>query len=100
MAAYAAVVSVMQIVDQLQRHPSPPISINNQQVQSLTQNVTFFQQFLEDYDSPHSYSVEADPLEMRIADAAYAAEDVIESYIVDEIQLRRSTSTQHDRTGY
>ncbi|KAH6793344.1 hypothetical protein C2S52_003821 [Perilla frutescens var. hirtella] len=36
---------------------------------------------------------EADPLESRIAEAAYAAEDVIESYIVDVILLAISTRT-------
>ncbi|KAH6778565.1 hypothetical protein C2S51_009877 [Perilla frutescens var. frutescens] len=91
MAAYASLVSVMQIINQLQHHPSPPISIDEQQVESLTEIVTFLQQFLE------GSTAESDPLEIRIADAAYEAEDVIESYIVDAIQLRRrrSTSSSH-----
>ncbi|XP_057801772.1 uncharacterized protein LOC131016951 [Salvia miltiorrhiza] len=88
MAAYAALVSLMHIIDDLERHHSPPISLNKHQVQSLTENVMFLQEFLEAYDSP--VSDEADPLEMRIADAAYAAEDTIESHIVAKIQLSRS----------
>ncbi|XP_057801569.1 putative late blight resistance protein homolog R1A-10 [Salvia miltiorrhiza] len=48
-------------------------------------------EFLEAYNS--SVSDEADPLEMRIADAAYAAEDTIESHIVARIQLSRSRET-------
>ncbi|XP_057770287.1 late blight resistance protein R1-A-like [Salvia miltiorrhiza] len=47
-------------------------------------------EFLETYRSP--VADEADPLEMRIADATYAAEDVIESHIVDMIKLHQSTS--------
>ncbi|XP_057800174.1 putative late blight resistance protein homolog R1A-10 [Salvia miltiorrhiza] len=88
MAAYAALVSLMHIIDDLERHHSPPISLNKQQVQSLTENVMFLQEFLEANNSP--VSDEADPLEMRIADAAYAAEDAIESHIVAKIQLSRS----------
>ncbi|XP_057802805.1 putative late blight resistance protein homolog R1A-10 [Salvia miltiorrhiza] len=52
-------------------------------------------QFLEAYISP--VSDEADPLEMRIADAAYAAEDAIESHIVAKIQLSRSRETIRGR---
>ncbi|XP_057802938.1 putative late blight resistance protein homolog R1A-10 [Salvia miltiorrhiza] len=91
MAAYAALVSLMHIIDDLESHHSPPISLDKQQVQSLTENVTFLQEFLEAYNSP--VSDEADPLEMRIADAAYAAEDAIESHIVAKIQQSRSRET-------
>ncbi|XP_057786710.1 putative late blight resistance protein homolog R1B-16 [Salvia miltiorrhiza] len=85
MAAYAALVSVMNVIDALQRHPRPPISLHNKQVESLTQKLTFLQQFLEGYNPHLGYTTETDPLESRIADAAYAAEDVIESHIVDQI---------------
>ncbi|XP_057802829.1 putative late blight resistance protein homolog R1A-10 [Salvia miltiorrhiza] len=95
MAAYAALVSLMHIIDDLESHHSPPISLNKQQVQSLTENVMFLQEFLEAYISP--VSDEADPLEMRIADVAYAAEDAIESHIVAKIQLSRSRETIRSR---
>ncbi|XP_047962159.1 putative late blight resistance protein homolog R1B-14 [Salvia hispanica] len=85
MAAYAALVSVMQTIHQIEHHPSPPISMDKKQVESLTEIVMFLQEFLEGYKSPYADSDEADPLEMRIADAVYAAEDVIESHIVDQI---------------
>ncbi|XP_047946966.1 uncharacterized protein LOC125193246 isoform X2 [Salvia hispanica] len=90
MAAYAALVSLMHLIDDIENHPSPPISLDKHQTRSLTQNVHFLQEFLQAYKSPVSDSDEADPLEMRIADAAYAAEDVIESHIVRKIQLDRS----------
>ncbi|XP_047957586.1 putative late blight resistance protein homolog R1A-3 [Salvia hispanica] len=86
MAAYAALVSLMQILDQIEHHPSPPISMDKKQVESLTEIVMFLQEFLEGYKSPYADGDEADPLEMRIADAVYAAEDVIESHIVDRIR--------------
>ncbi|KAK6125043.1 hypothetical protein DH2020_041221 [Rehmannia glutinosa] len=85
MAAYAALVSLRHIIEQLQHHPRPPISLHKLQVESLTERVTFLQDFLENYSC-------VDALEGRIADAAYAAEDIIESHIVDQIQAG-STST-------
>ncbi|KAL3619498.1 hypothetical protein CASFOL_037068 [Castilleja foliolosa] len=89
MSAYATLVSLMQTIDNIEHHHSPPITLPKQQVQSITQNITFLQKFLEAYNPQTSESCEelADPLEMRIADAACAAEDVIESHIVDTIQL-------------
>ncbi|XP_057801613.1 putative late blight resistance protein homolog R1B-12 isoform X2 [Salvia miltiorrhiza] len=90
MAAYAAIVSLMNTINQIEHHPSPPISIHKQQLESLTQILTFLQEFLESYKSPVADGDEADPLEMRIADAAHAVEDVIESHIVDKLQPRRS----------
>ncbi|XP_057803120.1 putative late blight resistance protein homolog R1B-17 [Salvia miltiorrhiza] len=88
MAAYGALVSLMHIIDRIENHPSPPISINKQQVESLIENVTFLQDFLDGYISPVVDDHEADPLERRIADAVYAAEDVIESQIVVQIDNR------------
>ncbi|XP_057776288.1 uncharacterized protein LOC130995151 [Salvia miltiorrhiza] len=88
MAAYGALVSLRQIIDRIENHPSPPISIDKQQVESLTQNVTFLQDFLDAYISRAVDDHEADPLEHRIADAVYAAEDVIESQIVLQIHNR------------
>ncbi|XP_047975170.1 late blight resistance protein R1-A-like isoform X1 [Salvia hispanica] len=93
MAAYAALVSLMRIIDDIETHPSPPISLDNQQVKSLTEIVTFLQEFLEGYKSPYEYSDKADPLEIRIMDASHTAEDVIESYIIDTIQLSAAAAT-------
>ncbi|KAL6577982.1 hypothetical protein OROMI_010310 [Orobanche minor] len=82
MAAYAALVSVMHIIDNLRLHPRPPISLHKEQAYLLTQKVAFLQQFLQLYNPNLPYSQEADPLETRIARAAYAAEDAIESHIL------------------
>ncbi|XP_047962162.1 putative late blight resistance protein homolog R1B-16 [Salvia hispanica] len=86
MAAYASLLSLMQIFHQLQHHPSPPISMDKKQVESLTEIVMFLQEFLEGYKSPYADGDEADPLEMHIADSVYAAEDIIESHIVHQIR--------------
>ncbi|XP_057801525.1 putative late blight resistance protein homolog R1B-23 [Salvia miltiorrhiza] len=99
MAAYAALVSLMHIIDTIEHHHSPPISIHKQQVESLTQILTFLQEFLQGYKSPVADGDESDSLEMRIADLAYAAEDVIESHIVDKLQLSRSKEAKID-TAY
>ncbi|XP_047943222.1 putative late blight resistance protein homolog R1B-16 [Salvia hispanica] len=105
-AAYAALVSLMQIIHELENHPSPPISIDKQQLVSLTEHVAFLEDFVERYDSPVDGN-EADPLERRIAHAAYAAEDVIESCIVDAIgdhdveteEGTTSSSGEEDESG-
>ncbi|XP_047978208.1 putative late blight resistance protein homolog R1B-14 [Salvia hispanica] len=94
MAAYAALVSLMRIIDDIETHPSPPISLDNQQVKSLTEMVTFLQEFLESYKSPYEYRDEADPLEILIKDATHAVEDVIESYIIDTIQLSAAATDE------
>ncbi|XP_042033998.1 putative late blight resistance protein homolog R1A-10 [Salvia splendens] len=96
MAAYGVLVSLMHIIETLEKHPSPPISINEKHIQSLTQNITFLQEFLDCYISPFADSHEADPLERRIADAVYAAEDVIESHIADQIHSGSTIVADHD----
>ncbi|KAL8538104.1 hypothetical protein ACS0TY_000164 [Phlomoides rotata] len=90
MASYAAVLSLMNTLDHINKHPSPPISLDPEQLQSLTQNLTFFQEFFERHSS--TGEEDDDVLESRIAAAAYAAEDVIETHIVDQIDHARSTS--------
>ncbi|KAL8538107.1 hypothetical protein ACS0TY_000167 [Phlomoides rotata] len=79
MASYAALLSLTHTLNQIKNHPRPPISIHQQQLHSLTQNLTFLINFLERYSGR-----EDEDLESRIADAAYAAEDVIEAHIVDQ----------------
>ncbi|XP_057763769.1 putative late blight resistance protein homolog R1B-16 [Salvia miltiorrhiza] len=81
-AAYATLVSAMNIINNLHHHPRPPISLPIQQVESLTQKINFLLEFLEGYNPHRAYSKQADPLESRIADAAYAAEYAIESQIL------------------
>ncbi|XP_057792725.1 putative late blight resistance protein homolog R1A-10 [Salvia miltiorrhiza] len=84
-AAYATLLSALNIINNLHHHPRPPISLPIQQVESLTQKINFLLEFLEGYNPHRGYSKEADPLESRIADAAYAAEHAIESHIFDQL---------------
>ncbi|KAL7135235.1 hypothetical protein ABFS83_11G079800 [Erythranthe nasuta] len=88
MAAYAALVSVLTIIDQIQNHPRLSISFDKNQIESLGEKVGFWLDFIE--TDTHGVIIEqAQVLERRIASAAYAAEDVIESHVVDQIQVAR-----------
>ncbi|XP_057763788.1 putative late blight resistance protein homolog R1A-10 isoform X1 [Salvia miltiorrhiza] len=95
-AAYATLVSAMNIINSLHHHPRPPISLHIQQVESLTQKIHFLLEFLEGYNPHRGYSNEADPLESRIADAAYAAEYVIESHIFDQFSNNGESMSYDD----
>ncbi|KAL8053662.1 hypothetical protein ABFX02_05G087300 [Erythranthe guttata] len=86
MAAYAAVLSLKYIIQQIQLHPCPPISFDQNQVDSLTDTLNFLQKFLEQGYPCVGISREAiDVFESRIADAAHVAEDIIETRVVDQI---------------
>ncbi|KAL7099413.1 hypothetical protein ACP275_09G083200 [Erythranthe tilingii] len=95
MAAYAALLSLKYIIQQIQLHPRPPISFDQNQVDSLTDNLNFLQDFLEGYSYGSREAVEV--LESRIKDAAHAAEDLIETRVVDQILVgeRMSSSDFH-----
>ncbi|KAL7115039.1 hypothetical protein ACP275_04G159400 [Erythranthe tilingii] len=85
MAAYATLVSILTIIDQIQNHPRLSISFNMNQLKSLGEKVGFLLDFIET-DTHGVIREQAQVLERRIASAAYAAEDVIESHVVDQIQ--------------
>ncbi|XP_057780130.1 putative late blight resistance protein homolog R1A-10 [Salvia miltiorrhiza] len=74
MAAYAALVSVMNIIEQMMSHPRLSTVFDKKQIESLG----------------GEGSREASDLESQIASAAHAAEDVIESHIVDQIHAGSS----------
>ncbi|KAL7153239.1 hypothetical protein ABFS83_04G153400 [Erythranthe nasuta] len=85
MAAYAALVSVLTIIDHIQNHPRLSISFDVDQLESLGKKVGFLLDFVEN-DTHGVVSRQVEVLESQIASAAYAAEDVIESHVVDQIQ--------------
>ncbi|XP_047948903.1 putative late blight resistance protein homolog R1B-17 [Salvia hispanica] len=97
MAAYAALVSLMNLMDQVQNHPLHSFSFDEKLIQSLLQNVSFLLDFIENYTS-HGGSNKAEDLESQIIGAAHAAEDLIESQLVDQI-LAGSTVNQ-DRKSF
>lgn len=87
MAAYAALVSLQNLMETIRNHPHPPIAFDNKQSQSLGDIVSFLQQFLENY--PHrDRDAAQEYLEKRIAEAACAAEDAVELHIADIILAR------------
>ncbi|XP_073294583.1 putative late blight resistance protein homolog R1B-16 [Primulina huaijiensis] len=76
--AYAAVLALMQILQQLM-DPGRFVLYEKQQIESLQEKVSFLYDFLENYSLFTSKSVKN--LEIRIRETAYKAEDIIESYI-------------------
>ncbi|GER53553.1 disease resistance protein [Striga asiatica] len=83
MAAYAALLSLMNTIHQIQNHPRPPISLDKLQIEPLIEMVTYLLHFIENYAID-----DADGLVGRMADAARKAEDIVESYIADHIEAR------------
>ncbi|XP_057780112.1 putative late blight resistance protein homolog R1B-16 [Salvia miltiorrhiza] len=82
MAAYAAVVSLMNNLEQIGNHPRLSSCFDDNQIQSLGEKLAFLLEFVEGVGIA---SEEVKGLERRIASAAHAAEDVIESRVVDQI---------------
>ncbi|KAL0354893.1 UNVERIFIED_CONTAM: putative late blight resistance proteinR1A-4 [Sesamum radiatum] len=95
--AYAAVVSLRRVVEDILHHPPQRILLHTQHFQSLLQKITSFQHFLQDYDAlPLTSKSEAeDGVEGQLAKACYAAEDIIESFVLD--QILASSQVQVDR---
>ncbi|KAL0284405.1 UNVERIFIED_CONTAM: putative late blight resistance proteinR1A-10 [Sesamum angustifolium] len=88
MAAYAAVVSLQQILNTVLDQPDDgsPIFLNKFQLQSLREKVSFLLDFLEDSSSHKANNQSAqESLEKNIRDVVYAAEDVIESKIREKV---------------
>ncbi|KAK4394649.1 putative late blight resistance proteinR1A-10 [Sesamum angolense] len=88
MAAYAAVVSLQQILNTVLDQPDDgsPIILNKFQLQSLREKVSFLLDFLEDSSSHKANNQSAqESLEKKIRDVVYAAEDVIESKIREKV---------------
>ncbi|XP_042003008.1 uncharacterized protein LOC121752161 [Salvia splendens] len=82
-AAYAALVSLTHVLHQI-LHPPPlnQIIIPRDQILSLQHKVYFLLDSLETY----SRVEEIQDLETKIAEAAYAAEDILESHVVTQIR--------------
>ncbi|KAH6829273.1 hypothetical protein C2S53_011366 [Perilla frutescens var. hirtella] len=84
--AYAALLSLMHNLHLIQNHPRHTFSFENEQLSNLVKCALYLISFMERYDNCHCCREEAaEALERRIARAAHAAEDVIESHVVDQI---------------
>ena len=97
MAAYAALVSLMNLMDQIHNHSLHSFSFDEKLIQSLFQNVSFLLDFIESSHQDAKHAEELD-LECQITAAAHEAEDLIESQLVDQI-LAGSTINQ-DRKSF
>ncbi|KAL0415450.1 UNVERIFIED_CONTAM: putative late blight resistance proteinR1A-4 [Sesamum latifolium] len=86
-AAYAAVISVRRVLEDFLHPARHWILLDTQHFRSLLQKVFSFQHFLEDYDAlPVTSKSEAeDGVEGQLAKACYAVEDIIESFVSDQI---------------
>ncbi|XP_073036468.1 putative disease resistance RPP13-like protein 3 [Primulina eburnea] len=83
-AAYASLLSLTHILDRLLQHPPRQMAvIDKAQIDSLLQNISFLQDFLEDFSLMSGDMIQE--LEEKIARSAYAAEDIIEGRVVDLI---------------
>lgn len=84
MGAYAALLSLSHTLDHIFFHDQYPLLLHKETLGSLYQNVSFLLAFLEDYSSKNR-GVQ-NPLESRIIDAAYQAEDFIDSQLLPQPQ--------------
>ncbi|XP_057780138.1 putative late blight resistance protein homolog R1A-10 [Salvia miltiorrhiza] len=89
MAAYAALVSVMNIIEQMMSHPRLSIVFDKKQIESLGEKADGLLDFITNTNIDGG-SKQASDLESQIASAAHAAEDVIESHIFDQIHAGSS----------
>ncbi|XP_057780132.1 putative late blight resistance protein homolog R1A-10 [Salvia miltiorrhiza] len=89
MAAYAALVSVMNIIEQMMSHPRVSTVFDKKQIESIGEKADGLLDLITNSNIDGG-SKEASDLESQIASAAHAAEDVIESHIVDQIQAGSS----------
>ncbi|XP_042065363.1 putative late blight resistance protein homolog R1C-3 [Salvia splendens] len=94
MAAYAALVSLMNDLQLIPNHPTHSFSFEIKQITSLSQIVNFLIDFLETSDS------HGELLESRITSAAHKAHDVVESHVVDQIQAGSTLGGGKSRLNY
>ncbi|KAH6791389.1 hypothetical protein C2S51_006395 [Perilla frutescens var. frutescens] len=84
-AAYAALISLFNNLELIQNHPRHSFHFEDKQIQSLRQSVCSLIEFMQSCDYHGGNREAAEDLERRIASAAHAAEDVVESHVVDQI---------------
>ncbi|KAG8380045.1 hypothetical protein BUALT_Bualt07G0152700 [Buddleja alternifolia] len=78
--AHAAVVSILQILDQITKHDQySNFFTSKQQFESLHENFSFLQAFLE--NDPRKGEETTDSLEKMIRETAYQAQDIIECHV-------------------
>ncbi|KAG8379563.1 hypothetical protein BUALT_Bualt07G0102000 [Buddleja alternifolia] len=91
--AYAALASLLHITEQILNSDSNSNSFGKKQIESLQESVGYLLDFLKSCCS-HNSSQTVKSLEMQIRDAAYKAEDALESQIANHF-LRDSTRDKY-----
>ncbi|KAH6810295.1 hypothetical protein C2S51_024057 [Perilla frutescens var. frutescens] len=84
-AAHAALVSLFNNLELIQNHPRHSFRFEEKQIESLRLSVCFLIDFMQSCDYHGGNKEAAEDLERRIASAVHAAEDVVESHVVDQI---------------
>ncbi|KAL0286305.1 UNVERIFIED_CONTAM: putative late blight resistance proteinR1A-10 [Sesamum angustifolium] len=80
--AYAAVVSLLQILERIRLSDQSPIPYPKSQIESLYSKICFFQDILEEnFPAQSSDQSAVNDLEAQIRDAIHKAEDIIESHM-------------------
>ncbi|XP_075482671.1 putative late blight resistance protein homolog R1B-16 [Primulina tabacum] len=98
MAEYAALLSLIH-TSELILHPSQKwLRLHRKQIETLLKKARFLQEFLEEYS--HRGHEELSGLESQIADMAYAAEDILESHVVDQVLARSTGSEAKSSTSF
>ncbi|KAG5628353.1 hypothetical protein H5410_000070 [Solanum commersonii] len=91
MAAYAAVTSLLQTLDNIsQTHTSHSLLYKKEQTEVLSDKYTFLKTFLEDFTNIFHEDVKMKHLERMIQDAAGRVEDTIDSHVYDSSVLVQS----------
>ncbi|XP_073125709.1 putative late blight resistance protein homolog R1A-3 [Henckelia pumila] len=98
MAAYASLLSLGHIIDNLMQYliPGQMAVPEKAHVDSLLENITFLQDFLEEFSLTRGEEIQE--LEEKVARSASAAEDIIERHVADHILKNyeaRSGSSQN-----
>ncbi|XP_057775408.1 putative late blight resistance protein homolog R1B-17 [Salvia miltiorrhiza] len=85
MAAYAALASLLNNIQQMMSDPRLSTSFHNNQIRSLEEKASLLLDFIETYNYVGGVRQEAQDIESLIASAAHTAEDMIESHIVNQL---------------
>ncbi|XP_057775859.1 putative late blight resistance protein homolog R1A-4 isoform X2 [Salvia miltiorrhiza] len=85
MAAYAALASLLNTIHHMMTHPRLSTSFHNNQIRALEEKAALLLNFIETYNYGGGGCEEAQDLESLIASAAHTAEDMIESYIANQL---------------
>ncbi|KAL2515615.1 Disease resistance RPP13-like protein 4 [Forsythia ovata] len=97
--AYAALLSLKHLLEHTLDHDYQYLILDEkQQIESLLQKLCFLQDFLD--HSPQKSSETIDCLESQIRDAAYEAEDIIESHITDRVHEEIASKTSDSFTPF